>query len=252
MLSRAPTDKATSNEIPEGQIFQIQSFLSDLDIANPLQDIPVSAKTYQDIREATQGDSELQAVKLLIIKGWPSKLTDIQRRLQPYFHARDQLAVLDGVIYKGSQLIIPVAYRPNILNKLHTSHQGVAATLRRARSCVYWPEMSEDVRRHIERCTQCAMDAPLQKKETLRNHEIPATPWTKVGMDLFTFKNRDYLVIVDYFTNFFEWEHLKEISTKSVIKACKKTFARYGIPVVVQSDNGPQFTAYKFMKFSEA
>lgn len=58
----------------------------------------------------------------------------------PYFHLCDQLAVLVGVIYEGEQMVvIPAAYRPVILNKLHTSHQGVAATPIRAQSCVYWP-----------------------------------------------------------------------------------------------------------------
>ena len=110
MLSHAPVHKSTQSEIPEGQIFQIQSFLSDLDIANLLQNLPVSDKTYGGIKAATKAELEQQAVKNLILQGWPDKKIGLQKNLKPYFHLRDQLAVLDGVIYKGSQLVIPTTY----------------------------------------------------------------------------------------------------------------------------------------------
>ncbi|XP_067945185.1 uncharacterized protein [Watersipora subatra] len=57
--------------------------------------------------------------------------------------------------------------------------------------------------------------------------------------------------MVDYFTNFFECEQLKETTTKSLIKASKKTFARYGISDVAQFNHGPQFTASEFIALSE-
>lgn len=110
MLSRAPTDKATNNEIPEGQFFQIESFLSDLNINDPLQNLPVLDKTCGDIKDMTRADPEIQAVKNLILQGWHHKQTEIPSYLRPYFHLRDQLTVLDGVIYKGSQLVIPATY----------------------------------------------------------------------------------------------------------------------------------------------
>lgn len=59
---------------------------------------------------------------------------------------------------------------------------------------------------------------------------------------------RNYVVMVDFFTDFFECEWLKE----SAVTAIKKTFAKYVIPDVFQSDNGPRFTASEFKVFSEA
>jgi len=92
----------------------------------------VSNPTYQDIKDATLRDHALQAIQQLIVKGWPVKPTELPEDLRAFCHVRDELATLDGVIYRGPQLAIPKSYRPIILKKLHLSHQGTAATLRRA------------------------------------------------------------------------------------------------------------------------
>ena len=222
-----------------------------MEIINPQQDVPVSERTYMEIKTATNTDTELQQVAKFITQGWPSKISEVPDTVSQYFTYRDELAVLDGIVYKGSRLTIPVSHRPEILKKLHVSHQGAAATTRRARSSVFWPNMSNDIRVHIEQCVVCALDAPLQQKETMQSHDIPGKVWNKVGMDLLTYKDRDYLIVVDYFSDYFECEHLRNTEAPTVINACKKTFARYGIPEQVQSDNGPQFTSSQFAQFSK-
>jgi hypothetical protein len=252
MLSRSPTDKAVSGLVDE-QIFvvnQIQSFLSDMDHANPRQDLPVSEETYQMIQQETKADLELQILMELILNGWPRKLADVAEQAKPYFTYKDELAVMDGIIYRGHRLVVPTGSRTEILNKLHSSHQGTAATIRRARAAVFWPNMSSDIQQHTERCVTCAMDAPMQQKETLNSHDIPGKLWSKVGLDILTYKAKDYLILVDYLSDFFECERLSDLQPNAVIKACKKTFARYGIPNCIQSDNGPQFVSREFEKFS--
>lgn len=62
-------------------------------------------------------------------------------------------------------------------------------------------------------------------------------PWEKVGAAIFTVNGKDYIVLVDYFSNF--WE-VKQVPAS---KKMKSHFARYGIPDVVISDNGSQFTS---------
>ena len=36
------------------------------------------------------------------------------------------------------------------------------------------------------------------------SHDIPDRPWAKVGTDLFAKDGRDYLITVDYYSNFWE------------------------------------------------
>ena len=49
-------------------------------------------------------------------------------------------------------------------------------------------------------------------------------------MDLCRIKGKDYLIIVDYLTDFFE---LPDLPASSLVKAVKQPFARHGIPVWV-------------------
>ena len=48
-------------------------------------------------------------------------------------------------------------------------------------------------------------------------HEVPSLPWEKVGTDLLAFKNRSYLITVDYYSNFWEVEKLLATKERTVI-----------------------------------
>ena len=77
-------------------------------------------------------------------------------------------------------------------------------------------------------------------------------PWAKVGCDLFTYQSQAHLIVVDYFSEFWEIEHLTETKSATVIRKLKQTFARHGVPqiVVYISDNGPQFSSKEFQCFA--
>lgn len=64
-------------------------------------------------------------------------------------------------------------------------------------------------------------------------------------------EGKHYLLIADHFSDFFELDHLKNISSVHVIRKIKSHFARHGIPVQVITDNGPQFVAYDLQIFSK-
>ena len=106
--------------------------------------------------------------------------------------------------------------------------------------------MNAETRDFISRCDICRSLDDKQCKETLVSHEVPVKPWGKVACDIFTFDNQDYLVTVGYFSNFWEVDRLSRSTSKSVIKKLKAHFARYGIPFMFVSDNGPQFSSDEF------
>ena len=86
----------------------------------------------------------------------------------------------------------------------------------------------------------------------LISHEIPDSPWQKIATDLFTFKNKEYLVTVCYRSNFWEVDRLYNTKFSTVIKKLKAHLARYGIPKKLVTDNGPQFVSDEFRKFTES
>ena len=75
---------------------------------------------------------------------------------------------------------------------------------------------------------------------------MPQIQGSKIGLDIATYKDTDYLVLVDYLTYFIDFEKLRNLSSESVIDICKRSFARFGIPYVVQTGNGLQFTLREF------
>ena len=111
--------------------------------------------------------------------------------------------------------------------------------------------MSKEIRQLVESCETCARHANKQQPETPHVHLVPDRPWAKVDTDLFTLSGRDYLVTVDYFSNFYEIDFLADTLSETVIGKLKNHFARHGIPDTIISDNGPQFSSEAFQKFAE-
>lgn len=69
--------------------------------------------------------------------------------------------------------------------------------------------------------------------------------------DLMTFDGRDYVVIVDYYSNFPEVEKLADTRSVTVIRKIKATLARHGKCQKFVSDNGPQYPSAEFVKFAK-
>ena len=81
------------------------------------------------------------------------------------------------------------------------------------------------------------------------SHPPPSRPWEKVGVDIFTFAEKDYLVTVDYSTGYFELDRLPSKAVSDVVYCLRQHFARHGIPVEVVSDNSP-FGSAEFKRFA--
>lgn len=71
-----------------------------------------------------------------------------------------------------------------------------------------------------------------------------------MGTDIFEFAGKSYLVLFDAFSNYPEVEKLEDLAARTLIDKLKAIFARHDIPMVVTSDNGPQFASYEFKAFS--
>lgn len=142
--------------------------------------------------------------------------------------------------------------RQDILKIVHGPHLGIEKCKRRARDTVYWPGMTAQIEDVISNCMTCSLYQNKNAKEPLLPHETPERPWAKLGADLYELNGQNYLLIVDYYSNFIEVEHLKTTTSAKVIKRCKSQFARHGIPDTLITDNGPQFSSQQFSDFASA
>jgi len=137
-----------------------------------------------------------------------------------------------------------------MLNQLHISHIGIGGCIRRAREILYWPRMSAEIRDFVSRCTICQTYRPAQAREELQPNELPSRPWQKIGADLFVIGQQTLLIMVDYWSNFFEVVEIHRKTAQAVITQFKVQCARHGIPEVLISDNGPEFDNQEFKNFS--
>ena len=143
-------------------------------------------------------------------------------------------------IFRGERCVIPEDMRSDVLKQLHT-HIGIEGCLKRARESIHWPGMSAQIKDYIGKCDACRSFETAQRKETFIPHEPSTLPWNKVGTDIFTFGDAEYLIMVDYFSNFFEIDRLEDTLSRTLSQKLKQHFSRHGIPNTVVSDNGPQF-----------
>ena len=111
-------------------------------------------------------------------------------------------------------------------------------------------EMSAEIKQQVEACEVCRTYETSQQKETLVPHEVPLRPWEKVGTDNFQFKNKSYLVTVNYYSNFCEVDKLPDTKARTVILKLKNRFTRYGCPDKFVSGNRPQFSCNEFATFA--
>ena len=106
--------------------------------------------------------------------------------IRKYWNFHEVLTAQDRIIYKGDQIVVPMAIRSSFLARLHASHLGYESTWRRAREVIYWPYRSEDIQRVRIGRKVCELDEPAQRKEKGISHEIPAQLWQRLEWIYFT------------------------------------------------------------------
>jgi len=67
--------------------------------------------------------------------GWPEKHS-LKFALLPYRQYSGEITVQQGILINGDRVIIPSALRLDVLDNIHTSHQGIPKCRERAKSGV--------------------------------------------------------------------------------------------------------------------
>jgi len=162
--------------------------------------------------------------------------------MQHYKKFADEMYELDGLLFAHCKLIIPSSMRLYILQLIHE------AILAR-RNAKPWPNMSRDIENFVAKCSVCNNFRRHQTAEPLLPHPVPERPWQKVGVDIFSFKRKDYLLVVDYYSKYPEISRLPDKTASTVVMHLKEIFARHGIPEEMVSDNMP-FNSRKVNEFA--
>lgn len=118
------------------------------------------------------------------------------------------------------------------------------------RSYVFWPGIGEEIKRHVQHCDKCAIASKSPKKTTLSSWPITNKPWERLHVDYAEPINGFYyLVLVDSFTKWPEIYETQSITSTNAIRLLKQSFSRFGLPEILVSDNGTQFSSVQFEEF---
>uniref|UniRef100_A0A8C5Q6Q9 Gypsy retrotransposon integrase-like protein 1 n=1 Tax=Leptobrachium leishanense TaxID=445787 RepID=A0A8C5Q6Q9_9ANUR len=139
----------------------------------------------------------------------------------------------------------------HMLKLIHQSHLGIVKNKQRAREVLYWPGMSSVIEQMVKNCGKCADFQNKLPRQPLQPTETPDLPFEDVASDLFEFQGTHYILLVDYYSKFIEVDVLKDLHCRTVIEKLKAQFSRLGIPVILRTDNGPQYAAEEFKIFCQ-
>ena len=217
-LSRAPVD----DEDP-----RIEKVVQD-HVAIVTECLPESDLQLQKMREATLRDSQLTILHRVLQTSWRTR-HNLQKELQRFWPYQHLLTQVQGLIMRGTQIVIPRSLRKEMLARAHEGHQGIAKTKARLRETMWWPGMCNKVEQMMACCDVCGCYRHQQRKEPLISTPLPQLPWERVAADLFELQGDHYLLVVDYYSRFPEVRKLSSMRAVNVIQAFKGILKEFSL-----------------------
>ncbi len=154
------------------------------------------------------------------------------------------------------QIVLPTAYRQQVLCLAHdhdlSGHLGITKTYNRILRHFFWPGLKKDVCHYCRVCQ--VMGKPNQKIPPAPLIPIPVIgePFEHVILDCVgplpkaKSGNQFLLTIMCSATRFPEAIPLRKITSSAIVKSLIKFFSTFGLPKIVQTDQGTNFLSKLF------
>ncbi|XP_012942708.1 uncharacterized protein K02A2.6-like [Aplysia californica] len=238
-LSRSPVVSTEPEEFGE----EIEAHVATIQMSWDATDSKLD-----EIRNKSQQDPAISAAIQYTRSGWPKFIQNVKSEARDLYAVSSELSEVHGLLVRGNRIVIPKAMRGEMLSRIHDGHLGVSKCRERATSSIRWPGLSSKIREVVSRCDHCQRKRPAQPSEPLTPTALPERPFQMVGADLCNYKGHNYLVLVDYFSRYLEVAYMPDTTSETVVYKLKNVFARFGIPELLVTDNGPQFVSDRFHK----
>ena len=206
------------------------------------------AMTTREIEEASSEDREFVELRQCIKDGsWKGD------QHKQYIPVCGELCVIGKLILRGTRIVIPSKLRSRVLGLAHEGHPGIVSMKQRLRSKVWWPGIDKDTEKFCKTCHGCQLVSSPANPEPIKSTPLPSGPWQDLAIDLLgpLPSGESVLVIVDYFSRYYEVEVMRSTTSEKVIKCLEKVFTTHGLPLSIRSDNGPQFRSEVFERYLE-
>lgn len=154
---------------------------------------------------------------------------------------------------RGNRIVIPGSLRSRILSLAHEGHLGIVRTKQNLRSKVFWPGLDADAEKLCKSCHGCQIISKSNHVEPLRTTKLSTALWSDLAVDYMgPLPSREHiLVVVDYYSRWFEVAYLGSTTMEKTIVELDKMFFIHGLPQTIKSDNGPQFVSSEFQAYCE-
>jgi len=220
------------------------------------QAVPTLTEVQADFRDHQHKDGSLSELLQFLLH---QKLPTDQGRKRALLQQAEHFHVRNGLLCRGSRLVVPHSWRERLLVQAHDSvfggHLGQDKTL--SRLCAfYWKGMSKDVRSFVQSCATCGRfksAVPLGKPKLVSSLPEPYQPFSEVNMDVVTnlpktrAGNVHILTITDKMSRWIEAYPLPNYTAATVASVFLKEYVcRFGAPSKVCSDQGSNFTSELF------
>ena len=220
-----------ADTLSRAQLAETAEEISERDMKSQVHllyaNLPCSSEILEEVRHETDRDPVSQKIIQILRVGWPQSKKALPDDLKEYWNHKLGLSENQGIILKDQRILIPLALRRKILDKLHQGHQGIEKTKQPARQTVFWPRINADIEELVSKCSHCQELRNDNPKEPLIPRAIPLYPWQVVGTDIFHRQNKDYLLVVDYYSRYWEVVRLGSMKAEYVITELKKIFSRH-------------------------
>lgn len=155
------------------------------------------------------------------------------------------------------QLVVPTKFRPLVLKVAHdeSGHFGVKKTYLSVLKHFFWPRLKKEVAAYIKTCYVCQLTGKpnqyvkpaLLQPILVRNEPFEHLIVDCVGPLPCSKSGCKYLLsVMCQNTRYPAAYPLRAITTKAVVKALSQFISVFGIPKVIQSDQGSNFSSHMF------
>ena len=129
--------------------------------------------TLSEVQKETKNDSTLQKLSQAVET---NHLSDPE--IQMYANVKDELSVCDGLIIRGTRLVLPKSLQHQPVELAHTGQQGIVKTKRLLREKVWFPSIDRMVQEKIKNCIPCqaATQGTMSKPEPMNTTPLPKAP----------------------------------------------------------------------------
>ena len=208
-----------------------------------------SAITWARIKEAGAKDRECLDLTAIISNGFPVSKKDLPDHLKAFWAMREDLYTVEGIPIQNGRILIPRPLRAEVLEALHSAHQGTTGMSAHAKQRFFWPGLDGAIRLTRAQCADCNGIAPSQSMEPFIEARTPEFPFECTATDIFHYQGHKFLMYVDRFTAWLEIALSPRTDATAITTHLRRWFTTFGVAVELASDGGPPFDSGAFKKF---